>query len=48
MDSSEESGTLMDVIPATRWPVIAMCNKQLHETMQLAIAALSDEQPKCS
>ena len=45
MDSSDESGTLMDVIPSTEMASDRKSvNKQLHETMQRAIAALSDEQ----
>ena len=45
MDTSEESGTLMDVIPGNEMSSDRKSvNKQLHETMQRAIAALSDEQ----
>jgi RNA polymerase sigma-70 factor (ECF subfamily) len=45
MDSSDESGTLMDVIPSNEMASDRKrVNKQLHETMQRAIAALSDEQ----
>ena len=45
MDSSDESGTLMDVIPSSEMASDRKSvNKQLHETMQRAIAALSDEQ----
>src|SRR5665647_3131246 len=45
MDSSEESGTLMDVIPGNDMASDRKAvNKQLHETMQTAIAALSEEQ----
>ena len=45
MDSSEESGTLMDVIPGNEMASDRKSvNKQLHETMQQAIASLSEEQ----
>ena len=45
MDTSEESGTLMDVIPGNDMASDRKAvNKQLHETMQQAIAGLSEEQ----
>ena len=45
MDSSEESGTLMDVVPGTEMASDRQTvNKQLHEQMQRAIGALSEEQ----
>ena len=45
MDTSEESGTLMDVIPGNEMASDRKSvNKQLHEQMQRAIGALSDEQ----
>jgi RNA polymerase sigma-70 factor (ECF subfamily) len=45
MDSSDESGTLMDVLPGNEMASDRKSvNKQLHETMQRAIASLSDEQ----
>src|SRR6185369_16172490 len=45
MDTSDESGTLMDVVPSNEMASDRKSvNKQLHETMQRAIAALSDEQ----
>jgi RNA polymerase sigma-70 factor (ECF subfamily) len=45
MDASEESGTLMDVIPGNEMASDRKSvNKQLHETMQRAIEGLSEEQ----
>ena len=45
MDASEESGTLMDVIPGNEMASDRKSvNKQLHEQMQRAIAGLSEEQ----
>ena len=45
MSASEESGTLLDVIPGSEMASDRKSvNKELHETMQHAIAALSDEQ----
>ena len=45
MDASEESGTLMDVIPGNEMASDRKSvNKQLHEQMQRAIGALSEEQ----
>jgi RNA polymerase sigma-70 factor (ECF subfamily) len=45
MDTSEESGTLMDVIPSNEMASDRKSlNKQLHQQMQAAIAALSEEQ----
>ena len=45
MDSSDESGTLMDVIPGNEMASDRKSvNKQLHEQMQRAIAQLSEEQ----
>ena len=45
MDASEESGTLLDVIPGNEMASDRKSvNKQLHETMQRAIAGLSEEQ----
>ena len=45
MDTSDDSGTLLDVIPSNEMASDRKSvNKQLHETMQRAIAALSDEQ----
>ena len=45
MDNSEESGTLMDVIPSNEMASDRKSvNKQLHEQMQRAIHALSEEQ----
>jgi RNA polymerase sigma-70 factor (ECF subfamily) len=45
MDTSDDSGTLMDVIPSSEMASDRRSvNKQLHETMQRAIAALSEEQ----
>ena len=45
IDASEESGTLMDVIPGNEMASDRKSvNKQLHEQMQRAIAALSEDQ----
>jgi RNA polymerase sigma-70 factor, ECF subfamily len=45
MDGSDESGTLMDVLPSSEMASDRKSvNKQLHATMQRAIGALSDEQ----
>ena len=45
MDTSEESGTLLDVIPGNEMASDRKSvNKQLHEQMQRAIAGLSEEQ----
>src|SRR3954449_5151066 len=45
MDTTEESGSLLDVIPSGEMSSDRKSvNKQLHETMQRAIGALSDEQ----
>jgi RNA polymerase sigma-70 factor, ECF subfamily len=45
MAATEDSGSLMDVIPGNEMPSDRKSvNKELHETMQRAIAALSDEQ----
>ena len=45
MDASDDSGTLLDVIPSNEMASDRKSvNKQLHETMQRAIEALSDEQ----
>jgi RNA polymerase sigma-70 factor (ECF subfamily) len=45
MSASEESGTLLDVIPGSEMASDRKSvNKQLHETMQRAIGALSEEQ----
>jgi len=45
MDTSEESGSLMDVIPSGEMSSDRKSvNKQLHETMQRAIEGLSEEQ----
>jgi RNA polymerase sigma-70 factor, ECF subfamily len=45
MSASEDSGTLMEVIPGHDMASDrASINKQLHETMQRAIAGLSEEQ----
>jgi RNA polymerase sigma-70 factor (ECF subfamily) len=45
MSSSEESGTLLDVIPSGEMAADRRSvNKQLHETMHRAIAGLSEEQ----
>jgi RNA polymerase sigma-70 factor (ECF subfamily) len=45
MAASEDSGTLMDVIPGNEMASDRKSvNKQLHETMQRAIAGLSEEQ----
>ncbi len=45
LDASEESGTLMDVIPGNEMASDRKTvNKQLHATMQKAIAELSEEQ----
>src|SRR5512144_1491134 len=45
MDNSEDSGTLMDVIPSAEMASDRRSvNKQLHETMHRAITALSEEQ----
>ena len=45
MDTSDDSGTLMDVIPSTEMASDRKSvNKQLHETMHRAISALSEEQ----
>jgi RNA polymerase sigma-70 factor, ECF subfamily len=45
MSASEESGTLLDVLPGNEMAADRRSvNKQLHETMHRAIAALSEEQ----
>jgi RNA polymerase sigma-70 factor, ECF subfamily len=45
LDAGEESGSLLDVIPSKEMASDRKSvNKQLHETMQLAIAGLSEEQ----
>jgi RNA polymerase sigma-70 factor, ECF subfamily len=45
MDSGEESGTLLDVLPGNEMASDRKSvNKQLHEQMQAAIAALSEDQ----
>ena len=45
LDASEESGTLLDVLPSKEMGSDRKSvNKQLHETMQRAIAGLSEEQ----
>ena len=45
MAASDDSGTLMDVIPGAEMASDRKSvNKELHETMQRAIAALSEEQ----
>src|SRR5262245_28535634 len=45
MDTSDESGTLMDVIPSNEMASDRKSvNKQLHEQMQRAIGGLSEEQ----
>lgn len=45
LDASEESGTLLDVLPSKEMASDRKSvNKQLHETMQRAIASLSEEQ----
>ena len=45
MSASEDSGTLLDVIPSSEMASDrTSVNKQLHETMQRAIGGLSDEQ----
>lgn len=45
MDTSDDSGTLMDVIPSGEMASDRQSqNKQLHETMHRAISALSEEQ----
>jgi RNA polymerase sigma-70 factor (ECF subfamily) len=45
MSASEESGTLLDVIPGTEMASDRKTvNKELHETMQAAIGSLSEEQ----
>jgi RNA polymerase sigma-70 factor (ECF subfamily) len=45
MSASEDSGTLMDVIPGSEMASDRKSvNKELHETMQRAIAGLSEEQ----
>ena len=45
MSASEDSGTLLDVIPSSEMASDRKSvNKQLHETMQRAIGGLSDEQ----
>ncbi len=45
MDSGDDSGTLMDVLPGSEMASDrATANKRLHETMHRAIGALSDEQ----
>jgi RNA polymerase sigma-70 factor (ECF subfamily) len=45
MDASEDSGTLLDVIPGAEMASDRKTvNKQLHATMQKAIAELSEEQ----
>jgi RNA polymerase sigma-70 factor, ECF subfamily len=45
LDASEESGSLLDVIPSKEMASDRKSvNKQLHETMQRAIAGLSEEQ----
>lgn len=45
LDASDESGTLLDVLPSKEMASDRKSvNKQLHETMQRAIASLSDEQ----
>ena len=45
MDTSDDSGTLMDVIPSTEMASDRKSvNKQLHQTMHRAISALSEEQ----
>lgn len=45
LDSSEESGSLLDVIPSKEMASDRKSvNKQLHETMQRAIEGLSEEQ----
>jgi RNA polymerase sigma-70 factor (ECF subfamily) len=45
LDATAESGTLLDVIPSGEMASDrASANKQMHETMQRAIASLSDEQ----
>ena len=45
MDASDDSGTLLDVIPSNEMASDRKSqNKQLHATMQRAIEALSEEQ----
>jgi RNA polymerase sigma-70 factor (ECF subfamily) len=45
MSASEESGTLLDVIPGSEMASDRKSvNKELHETMQRAIGSLSEEQ----
>ena len=45
MDTSDDSGTLMDVIPSAEMASDRKSvNRQLHETMHRAISALSEEQ----
>jgi RNA polymerase sigma-70 factor, ECF subfamily len=45
LDASDESGSLLDVIPSKEMASDRKSvNKQLHETMQRAIAGLSEEQ----
>jgi RNA polymerase sigma-70 factor (ECF subfamily) len=45
MDAGDDSGTLLDVIPSSEMASDRRSvNKQLHETMQRAIEALSEEQ----
>jgi RNA polymerase sigma-70 factor (ECF subfamily) len=45
MSTSEESGTLLDVLPSSEMASDRKSvNKELHETMQRAIAALGEEQ----
>lgn len=45
LDASDESGTLLDVLPSKEMASDRKSvNKQLHQTMQRAIASLSDEQ----
>lgn len=45
MDASDDAGTLLDVIPSNEMASDRKSvNKQLHQTMQRAIEALSDEQ----
>jgi RNA polymerase sigma-70 factor (ECF subfamily) len=45
MDASDDSGTLLDVIPSNEMASDRKSvNKQLHQTMQRAVEALSEEQ----
>ena len=45
IDASDDSGTLLDVIPSNEMASDRKSvNKELHETMQRAVAALSEEQ----